>query len=222
VPDVIDRRVPAPIGAQALHIPETLQLRRLQLGGDHLATGHSPIVRHPKYASRIVMICFDQGHRRFNYRVVGVAIHNDSVLLHRANDEPFWTLPGGRAEHGETAEQTIAREMREELDTDVEVDRLLWIVENFFEFGGSSYHELALYFAIRVPPGSVPLRAESFDRSDGGVPLRFKWFPVQEAALAALPVMPPFLAEALTHLPPSAVHVVDRDRIEGELSSRRA
>ena len=168
------------------------------------------------------MICFDQDHRRFNYRIVGVAIHNDSVLLHRANDEPFWTLPGGRAEHGETAEQTIAREMREELDTDVQVGRLLWIVENFFEFGGVNYHELALYFAIRFPPGSLPLRANAFDRSDGSVPLRFKWFPVKHEALVAVPVMPSFLAEGLTKVPASAVHVVDRDHLEGELSSRRA
>jgi len=222
MPDVINGRMSAPLRAQALNIPETLQLRRLQLGGDHIATGHSPIVRHPKYASRIVMICFDRDNRRFNYRIVGVAIHNDSVLLHRANDEPFWTLPGGRAEHGESAEQTLAREMREELETDVHVDRLLWIVENFFEFGGLSYHELALYFAIRFPPGSLPLRADAFDRSDGSVPLRFKWFPVQREALAALPVMPPFLADGLTNLPASAVHVVDRDHGEGELSSRRA
>jgi len=99
---------------------------------------------------------------------------------------------------------------------------LLWIVENFFEFGGLSYHELALYFAIRFPPGSLPLRANSFDRSDGSVPLRFTWFPVQQEALAALPVMPPFLAEGLTNLPRSAMHVVDRDHEEGELSSRRA
>ena len=153
---------------------------------------------------------------------MGVAIHNDSVLLHRANDEPFWTLPGGRAEHGETAEQTIAREMREELETDVHVDRLLWIVENFFEFRGLSYHELALYFAIRFAPESAPLRTDAFDRSDSGGPLRFKWFPVQHEVLAALPVMPPFLAEALTNLPQSVVHVVDSDSVQGELSSRRA
>jgi ADP-ribose pyrophosphatase YjhB (NUDIX family) len=72
-----------------------------------------------------VMIRFDQGTRRFNYRVVGVAIHNDAVLLHRAGHETFWTMPGGRAEHGETAEQTIKRGLLEELETDVHVDRLL-------------------------------------------------------------------------------------------------
>jgi ADP-ribose pyrophosphatase YjhB (NUDIX family) len=67
------------------------------------------------------MIRFNEGNRRFNYRVVGVAIHNESVLLHRAGDEPFWTLPGGRAEHGESAAETITREMLEELATTAHV-----------------------------------------------------------------------------------------------------
>ena len=159
------------------------------------------------------MIRFDQGNRRFNYRVVGVAIHNDSVLLHRADHEPFWTLPGGRAEHGETAEQTIKREMLEELRTDVHVDRLLWVVENFFEYEGWSYHELALYFLVRFRPGSAPLCSEAFDGAEADLPLRFKWFPVRREALVALPLLPAFLPQALTELPRSAVHVVHRDAV---------
>jgi ADP-ribose pyrophosphatase YjhB (NUDIX family) len=157
------------------------------------------------------MIRFDRGNRRFNYRVVGVAIHNDSVLLHRADHEPFWTLPGGRAEHGETAEQTIRREMLEELEIDIHVDRLLWVVENFFEHDRLSYHELALYFLIRLPDAAPPLHEEQFDRMDGSVRLKFRWFPVRREALDDLPLFPTFLARGLTDLPRSVVHVVERN-----------
>jgi ADP-ribose pyrophosphatase YjhB (NUDIX family) len=157
------------------------------------------------------MIRFDQGNRRFNYRVAGVAIHNDSVLLHRADHESFWTLPGGRAEHGETAEQTITREMREELETDLHVERLLWVVENFFEYDGLSYHELALYFLIRFPPGTAHLHTDAFDRIDAGVTFRFRWFPVRRQELETLTLFPTFLARGLTDLPQSAVHIVERE-----------
>ena len=159
------------------------------------------------------MIRFNQGNRCFNYRVVGVAIHNDSVLLHRFDHESFWTLPGGRAELGETAEQTITREMFEELRTDVDVERLLWVVENFFEYTGVKYHELALYFLIHFRPGSTPLHSEVFDGVEGDVPLRFRWFPLRRDALVALPLFPPFLPEGLTALPRSPVHVVQRDGV---------
>ena len=164
------------------------------------------------------MIRFDQGHRRFNYRIVGVALHNDHVLLHRADHESFWTLPGGRAEHGETAEQTLRREMLEELETEVRIDRLLWVVENFFEYEGLSYHELAFYFLMTFPWGSVPLRAEAFDREDAGVPLRFRWFPVRRDLLAELPLLPGFLPEGLTELPTSVVHIVQRDTVRLPIS----
>jgi ADP-ribose pyrophosphatase YjhB (NUDIX family) len=157
------------------------------------------------------MIRFDQGNRRFNYRIVGVAVHNDSVLLHRADHEPFWTLPGGRAEHGETAEQTLKREMLEELETEVRVDRLLWVVENFFEYDGLSYHELALYFLIRFPQGSAPLSSDAFDGAEADMPLRFRWFPVRRETLAALPLFPAFLPRGLTDLPRSPEHIVQRD-----------
>ena len=157
------------------------------------------------------MIRFDQGNRRFNYRVVGVAIHDNSVLLHRVDSDPFWTLPGGRAEHGETAEQTIAREMLEELETQVHVERLLWVVENFFEYDGLSYHELALYFLIRFPPGTAHLHTDAFDRIDAGVTFRFRWFPVRRQELETLTLFPTFLARGLTDLPQSAVHIVERE-----------
>ena len=157
------------------------------------------------------MIRFDQGTRRFNYRVVGVAIHDGSVLLHRADHEAFWTLPGGRAEHGETAEQTLKREMREELETDVDVVRLLWFVENFFEYDGRSYHEIALYFLMQFPENSLPCTSASFDRFDAGVRLRFKWHLLQADLLTQLPLFPAFLPQALIELPSTTVHVVQRD-----------
>ncbi len=41
------------------------------------------------------MISFDHPKGRFSHRTVGVIIQGGRVLLHRAEDEDFWTLPGG-------------------------------------------------------------------------------------------------------------------------------
>jgi ADP-ribose pyrophosphatase YjhB (NUDIX family) len=159
------------------------------------------------------VIQFDQDGRRFNYRVAGVAIHDGTVLVHRAGDDPFWTLPGGRAEIGETAEQTIKREMFEELSCDVEVLRLLWFIENFFEYDGLSYHEVALYFLIRFPTGSTPMVRNEFEASDGATPLQFRWVPLEGDTLVNLPIVPSFLASGLTDLPMSVTHLIHRDRL---------
>ncbi len=112
---------------------------------------------------------------------------------------------------GEAAEQTIRREIQEELSTDAEVLRLLWLVENFFDYDGLSYHELALYFLIRFPPDSELLTQNAFESTDGETRLHFKWYPLHEETLFSLPLLPSFLASGLRNLPTSVTHIVHWD-----------
>lgn len=117
---------------------------------------------------------------------------------------------------GEAAEQTIRREIQEELSTDVEVVRLLWLVENFFDYEGLSYHELALYFLIRFPEDSKPLTHTDFESMDGSTKLHFRWVPLHEETLSKLPVLPSFLASSLRELPASVTHIVHWDTVPSE------
>ena len=87
------------------------------------------------------------------------------------------------------------------------------MVENFVDDEGVSDHVLALYFLIRLPPGSAPLSREAFDGAEGEMPLRFRWFPLRREELVALPLLPAFLPEGLTELPRSPIHIVHRDTI---------
>jgi len=156
-----------------------------------------------------MMIRFDAENNRFNYRVVGVAVHGRSVLLHRGEGEDFWTFPGGRAEFGEPAEQTLKREMREEIGVEIEVVRLLWFVENFFTYADKRYHEIALYFLMRLPAACRYLdHSEPFQGQEEEPKLTFQWFPQQAEILSGLPLMPSFLQVAVQKLPESVQHIV--------------
>jgi ADP-ribose pyrophosphatase YjhB (NUDIX family) len=156
-----------------------------------------------------MMISFSQESNCFNYRIAGVAVDGDRVLLHRAEHEPFWSLPGGRAEFGETADATLRREMREELGVEVEVVRLLWFVENFFTYSGKRYHEIALYFLMRLPDGCKLLSNPGpFRGEEAGTPLIFQWFPRMPEALSDPPLLPSFLQTALQDLPESIGRVI--------------
>jgi len=158
------------------------------------------------------VIRFENENNLFNYRVVGVAINDDQVFLHQAEGDDFWVLPGGRVEFGETAEQTLTREMQEELDVEVEIVRLLWVVENFFVYANKRYHEIALYFLMRLPAScKYLLESGPFESEDTGTPLTFRWFPKRTEVLAALPLHPTFLCTGLLELPESAQHVVQND-----------
>jgi 8-oxo-dGTP diphosphatase len=51
---------------------------------------------------------------------------NDKILLIKRNTAPFigyWGLPGGRMDPGETVEQTVVRECKEETGLEVEIVR---------------------------------------------------------------------------------------------------
>ena len=153
------------------------------------------------------MITIEEEGVKFQYRVAGVTMHNGRVLLHRADDEPFWTLPGGRAEMLETAEQTLKREMGEELNADVQVGKLLWVIENFFGYKGESFHELGLYFEMSFPEES-PIYAQSqeFEGYEEGTKLIYRWFRTDE--IGSLNILPSFFNRGLSAIPASPEHVV--------------
>lgn len=158
------------------------------------------------------LIRLNAGRSRFQMRVAGLGFRDGHVLVHRAVHEPFWTFPGGRAEIGETSEETLRREMVEELGVEVAVGRLLWSVENFFHYERRDWHELGLYYAMDIPEGFPFHPHEIVHRiEDGGNQLEFKWVRATREALVALDIPPYFIADEIENLPSAPRHLVWRD-----------
>jgi len=155
------------------------------------------------------MITFDEGKARFNYRVVGIALDGDRVLLHRMEMDDFWSLPGGRVGMLEPAENALKREMREELGIEIHIERLVWVVEDFFEYDDKPYHELAFYFLMALPHDSHLYKDEEFLGNDEGVNLFFKWYQLNE--LEKIRLYPTFLRKGLNSLPKTIEHIVHTD-----------
>ena len=147
---------------------------------------------------------------QLNYRVAGVCILEDHVLLHREEKDDFWVTPGGRPLVFESSRDTLVREMDEEISTRVKVGRLLWVVENFFEFGGESVHEIAFYFQMSLPEDSPNRDVQTdFAGKEGDITLLFHWFPIDR--IEGVRLHPTFLKTALKALPEFPVHVVHVD-----------
>ena len=99
----------------------------------------------------------------FNIRVTGILIENNEILLvkQKLSDKRDWSLPGGKLERGETIQQGIIREMKEETGLDTEVDSLLYLCD-VSSSGNSLLH---ISFLLRRVGGTITLPTNEFDEN---------------------------------------------------------
>lgn len=145
-------------------------------------------------------ISFVFGSEKFNYRVCAVILSDGKILAMQDERSPYYYLPGGRVQMGETAEHAILRELQEELGITARIQRPLWFNQSFFneDVDKLNYHELCLYFLVDVSGTGLP-EGERFTRLDNGHTLRFEWIALER--LEQEYFYPLFLKKAVFDLP---------------------
>lgn len=141
------------------------------------------------------MLRFTEGQNRLNIRSVSLVIEQGCLLVHREAQEDFWSLPGGRVEFFETSQETVVREMQEELGWHARAGDLQFYVENFFEYNAHRYHEISTYYPLTVEPEPKVLPYQPFQGIETDCELIFQWVPIAE--LEALHLLPTFLKNRL-------------------------
>ena len=115
-----------------------------------------------------------------NQPIVGVGaviICEDKILLEKRKNEPSrgkWTIPGGLVELGESLENAVIREAREETSLEVDNPRLLDVVDNvdLDESGKVKYHFVIVdYLVTAKRVGALKAASDAED---------LKWVPFNE------------------------------------------
>ena len=148
----------------------------------------------------------------FSYRAAGICIQNGMVLLQKpANDEGY-AFPGGHCALGETCEETLIREWKEETGADISVGKLKWVGENFFPWGGRTCHQICLYYEIEIKSDHIPLSG-SFRAKEclegRNFDLDFTWIPLKE--VRNIQLYPTNCAQLLTGPDEGVQHFVYRE-----------
>jgi ADP-ribose pyrophosphatase YjhB (NUDIX family) len=145
---------------------------------------------------------FDVDGRWFRYRAAAIILDADKVLMARNEVEPYYYSIGGGVHHGETAQEAVRREVREETGAELEIQRLAFVHENFFHgdstasLAGRSCHELTFYFLMKAQPGIV---LDGISTVLDGVPEWLEWVPLDEFGRDR-PAYPSFFATELPAL----------------------
>jgi 8-oxo-dGTP diphosphatase len=100
--------------------------------------------------------------RQLTVVIALIADENGSILLQKRVDlmipsaDGKWEFPGGRIDYGELPEEAIKRECLEEINCEIEIDRLLPLVQStvWKRADGDSQHVLVFCYQAKLKKGT--------------------------------------------------------------------
>ncbi|MDH5162071.1 NUDIX domain-containing protein [Heyndrickxia oleronia] len=117
----------------------------------------------------------------FHHLARAVFINENKILLAQAKGYTNTFLPGGHVEFGESAKETLKREIQEEMGIDCAPDHFLGLIEHKWEKKGILHCEINQLFEVRSSELSLDINPPSCEPH-----ISFFWCNIEELEKANL------------------------------------
>ena len=134
-------------------------------------------------------------NQKLNIRACAIIIHDNKLLVHNNVNESHVALVGGRVKIGESSEQTLKREIMEEMGKEIEIIEYVSTIENFFEADDMPYHEIMFVYRVDFKNEEDKKIIETIHNVEGEDELRYDWIDLDK--IDEYPLKPDILKELL-------------------------
>ena len=134
-------------------------------------------------------------NQKLNIRACAIIIHDNKLLVHNNVNESHVALVGGRVKIGESSEQTLKREIMEEMGKEIEILEYVSTIENFFEADDMPYHEIMFVYRVDFKNEEDKKIIETIHNVEGEDELRYDWIDLDK--INEYPLKPDILKDLL-------------------------
>ena len=152
----------------------------------------------------------------FNHRVASVIVSNGKLLAQKNIKDNTYYLVGGRVAFGESTEDALVREVREELGVNITSYRPLWVNECFFIDGGKKFHEIGVYYLVDISNTGFDRFEKHFETEEGHRTNTYEWLDIR--SLEQVELYPLFIKDEIKSLDDGLKLIITK---EAELNNWR-
>ncbi len=131
----------------------------------------------------------------FNHRVAAVIVRNNKLLAQKNIADNSYYLVGGRVSFGESSEDALVREIKEELGTFITDYNPLWVNECFFIDNGQKFHEIGIYYLVDISNTDFRCSDAVFETKEENRTNTYEWLDIDN--LENIELYPKFIKEEI-------------------------
>ena len=145
----------------------------------------------------------------FNHRVAAVIVKDGKLLAQKNENDNSYYLVGGRVSFGESTQEALVREVKEELDINIKTYRPIWVNECFFNDCEKTYHEIGLYYLVDISDTGFNCFDRSFKKREEHRINTYEWLDIEQ--LNGITLYPEFIKEEITKSNTSLKLIITRE-----------